>query len=157
MSIISEALKKAQAERSDDQSSPLDPPVASRAVPVAVISVITVAVIAGVVYFATRPSEKPKAAPPPAATAERSAETNEQPAEEAFSPKTYTFRDTSSENTAALPKLTGIMYSPTYPMAVLDGITVREGEVMRGMVVQKILSDRVVLSREGKEFVLKLR
>lgn len=56
-----------------------------------------------------------------------------------------------------LPVLNGIMYSPVSPQAVINSIIASEGEVISGFTVKRILPDMVILSRDGKEYDLKLK
>lgn len=55
------------------------------------------------------------------------------------------------------PVLNGIMYLPTAPRAVINGRTVKEGDVVDGHTVTQILPDRVKLSSENGESELELR
>lgn len=61
------------------------------------------------------------------------------------------------EKTTALPVLNGIMYTPTRPQAVINGRMVDEGERIGGFTVLLILPDRVILESDGKEYELELR
>lgn len=57
----------------------------------------------------------------------------------------------------AVPDLTGIMYLPTSPQAVINGRTVKEGDVVDGYTVMKIYPESVKLSSDDVETELKLR
>ena len=59
-----------------------------------------------------------------------------------------------SEN---LPVLTGIMYSPFSPQAVINGRMVAEGEAIAGFSILNILPDRVKIASGNEEFDLKIR
>ncbi|MGB2598833.1 MAG: hypothetical protein WBD04_03635 [Candidatus Omnitrophota bacterium] len=59
--------------------------------------------------------------------------------------------------TRQLPTLSGIMYAPTNPQAILDGDLYTEGETVRGFKVQKILPNKVKLTADDKEYELRLR
>jgi cytoskeletal protein RodZ len=55
------------------------------------------------------------------------------------------------------PELSGIMYTPTRPQAVINGQPVFEGENVDGYTVVKIYPDRVKLSLNGVETEVKLK
>ncbi len=56
-----------------------------------------------------------------------------------------------------LPYLNGIMYTPTRPQAVINGIMLYEGDPIEGYTVKNILPESVKLVSDGKEYELKLR
>ena len=56
-----------------------------------------------------------------------------------------------------VPVLNGIMYLPTAPRAVINGRTVKEGDMVEGHTVIRILPDRVRLSSEKGVSELELR
>ncbi len=56
-----------------------------------------------------------------------------------------------------MPKLTGIMYTPSAPKAIMNDMVVSEGEKVGNYTVVEILPDKVKISSEDKEFELKLR
>jgi len=56
-----------------------------------------------------------------------------------------------------IPVLNGIMYSPPYPAALLNGATVHEGETVYNATVVKIYPDRVRLKIGNEELELKLQ
>ncbi|MEA3489327.1 MAG: hypothetical protein U9R44_03165 [Candidatus Omnitrophota bacterium] len=62
-----------------------------------------------------------------------------------------------SDETASLPFLNGIMYSPSRPQAIINGMMVDENERIGNFTVIKILPDRITLKSANKEFELKLR
>ncbi len=68
-------------------------------------------------------------------------------------------RDISRESTAAVAhRLMGIMWSPTNPLAIIDGNVMTVGEKLRdGSVVAEIGRDSVALKRDGKTFRLVLK
>lgn len=53
-----------------------------------------------------------------------------------------------------LPVLSGIMYSPTNPQAVINGVLVSEGEAVGGFTLTKISPTSVKLNSGSNEFVL---
>ncbi|MCK5451268.1 MAG: hypothetical protein KAI70_05845 [Candidatus Omnitrophica bacterium] len=57
----------------------------------------------------------------------------------------------------ALPEVNGIMYSPTAPLTVLNGIIFSEGEKLEGFTVSRILPHSVIVTKNGKESELKLK
>jgi|GEM_PF-1793088 len=56
-----------------------------------------------------------------------------------------------------LPAITGIMFSPERPSAIINDILVFEGSNITGFSVLKIFPDRVKLSKNDKEFILTLQ
>lgn len=55
------------------------------------------------------------------------------------------------------PKLVGIFYSETNPVAIIDGLSVKEGESVGGYVVVKILPEAVMLKAGNREITLRMR
>lgn len=58
---------------------------------------------------------------------------------------------------ATLPVLNGIMYSPSLPQAIIDGALVTERETINGFTVEKIHADRVSISKNNENYELRLR
>ncbi|MFH1798027.1 MAG: hypothetical protein ABH844_01610 [Candidatus Omnitrophota bacterium] len=56
-----------------------------------------------------------------------------------------------------IPTLSGIMYSLSTPQAVIDGTMVSEGNSVGKFSIIKILPDKVVITSGEKEFELQLR
>jgi len=56
-----------------------------------------------------------------------------------------------------LPILNGIMYSPANPQAVINGTMVEDGDEINGFTILTIFSNKVKISFENKEYTLKLR
>ena len=54
------------------------------------------------------------------------------------------------------PVLSGIMYSPTNPQAIVNGKMVKEGDMINGFLIKKIDPNSVSVVSEGKETELKL-
>ncbi|MFQ5953122.1 MAG: hypothetical protein ACE5JK_06940 [Candidatus Omnitrophota bacterium] len=207
MSIISEALKKAQARRlfkkgknnPDTTPSPetnpeqyLDEMVKAekerktetrkvgRAISVALVLFI-VLVLGGTTYFLLTaktkapPKPTPRAVPSPKKTVTRrtppvkpqavkpavSAPVEEEiPVEEkptVKKPVEVKEYQRVYVATPDLPILSGIMYSPTNPQAIIDGELYTEGETVRGYKIKKILLDKVKITSGEKEFELRLR
>ncbi|MFA5644947.1 MAG: hypothetical protein WDA18_01115 [Candidatus Ratteibacteria bacterium] len=53
--------------------------------------------------------------------------------------------------------LSGIIFDDNSPLAILGDEVKKEREVKNGFLITRILRDRVLLSKEGKEFVMRLR
>lgn len=58
---------------------------------------------------------------------------------------------------AQVPDLTGIMFSPTKPYAIINETIVHEGTTITGFSVIKISPDHVILSKNNTEFTLSLK
>ncbi|MBL7072427.1 MAG: hypothetical protein ISS33_01450 [Candidatus Omnitrophica bacterium] len=58
---------------------------------------------------------------------------------------------------AQVPDLTGIMFSPTKPYAIINETIVHEGTNITGFLVVKIFPDCVILSKNNAEFTLPLK
>lgn len=185
MSIISEALKKAQKERTTIHgSSPIDatgdPMAASSAersqniplnrsslryplmIAVPVAAILTMILV---VPHLVAPRPGPAVAPKPASIRQSGespvrdkAQKTEPARTESYRPSFPLFR--SPDLTAhgnAEPVLNGIMYLPTSPRAVINGRTVKEGDAFDGYTVIQILPDRVKLSSGDDKLELELR
>ncbi|MDP8299530.1 MAG: hypothetical protein P9L88_06485 [Candidatus Tantalella remota] len=185
MSIISDALRKAQEKRSNGSSITPEPELLAaqtspekkdierltRKTPstrtiIAIVAGVIFAVVTPLIILAMhiRPSSTPaktaaektvkKKTPSPVKAQEVSVvETKKTPPKEIpqeVKPPVF-------EETVELPSLSGIMYSPTYPMAILNGEMLGEGSKVDGFVIKKILTDRIKLIRNDKEYVIKLR
>ncbi len=55
------------------------------------------------------------------------------------------------------PKLVGIFYSDTNPVAIINGMSVKEGESVGGYVVVKIMAEAVILKARNQEITLRMR
>lgn len=55
------------------------------------------------------------------------------------------------------PKLVGIFYSETNPVAIINGMSVKEGESVGGYVVVKIMAEAVILKARNQEITLRMR
>ena len=204
MSIITDALKKAQARRlknknakaqQDTPSSEENPEQyldsmiqnekmkrtgafkSSRAISL-FLAIFVVLLLVGVGFFmmSSRPTAprqvlerkeparaleetkktKPAAVSAPVATKPR----YERPKRSEWSEEeTFTTKETSPsrEKPGSFPSLSGIMYSPTNPQAIIDGDMLSEGETVRGFKIKKILPNKVKLTYDGKEYELRLR
>lgn len=53
-------------------------------------------------------------------------------------------------------KLEGVTYSPKNPIAIINGDVYKLNSTIQGFTVEKILPDKVVLVREGREYILQL-
>ena len=56
-----------------------------------------------------------------------------------------------------IPNLTGIMFSPTKPYAIINKTLVHEGTTVTGFTVIKISPNSVILSKNNTEFTLLLK
>lgn len=56
-----------------------------------------------------------------------------------------------------LPVLSGIMYSPTNPQAVINGVLVSEGEIVGGFTLTKIYPASVKITSGSDEFILSMQ
>jgi hypothetical protein len=63
----------------------------------------------------------------------------------------------ASQERVSLPVLSGIMYSPRNPQAIVNGILSSEGGTVDGFVLLKILPDTVRVKRGQMQYELKLR
>ncbi|MDD3088688.1 MAG: hypothetical protein PHT95_01930 [Candidatus Omnitrophica bacterium] len=178
MSIIAEALKKAQKEREvpPPKSSVdlipstlhvLTPKVTAlkkSGIPLALASFSLLAA-ALVVFFTLmfRASEKPSVTP------DISVKTQDIPAglqgEATLTPPPSTGRFPAIDEpadplkrtfTGPRPELTGIMYSRVSPKAIVGGRMVSEGDTIDGRTVLKILPESVILSSEGQKEEIRL-
>ncbi|MGB3082251.1 MAG: hypothetical protein WBB86_04595 [Candidatus Omnitrophota bacterium] len=212
MSIISDALKKAQAKRSrkGKTDKPVDaisleknpekyldvmiaeekmkkPSIADKRRLVSILGALVVVLLLGgaALFLMTSRTSMPQKAPepikrgaeqkkieqvepaskvtptPPEAEAETKrpkyipvVKKEPEPEEE---PVAWREPTTLRGQTRQLPTLSGIMYAPTNPQAILDGDLYTEGETVRGFKVQKILPNKVKLTADDKEYELRLR
>ena len=141
-------------------------------------AILILGISAGFLLYNNRPS----AAPTPASTAAKKpisapAERKIPPADTEAAPgrresRLYGAANTSEETADTspamkkansfgmaknLPVLTGIMYSPTLPQAIINGAVISEGEVVDGFLVLKILPGSVRFISGKEEFELELR
>ncbi len=181
MSIITDALKKAQQKRSGKQDGgggpvryspykPLSEKILaggrkSSAVVLFSVAVFGVAIFGGTTGVLMLLSRSPITRQP--ALPELSEPQNRPPGTPAVAEpaakvldKTHAFKKTRSffpglkKNPLAL---NGIMFSPAHPRAVINGEMATEGDIIKGFSVNKILPDKVLLTSNGKDFELKLR
>lgn len=190
MSIITDALKKAQKKQLDDKNR-IDPPLARPSVPVpgqppevrkgpvfgksraliagTVLAVAILGVFAGIFIFANRPSPETDRSAQPAVAEEsepatrmiqKEIEKGKSVTEKAFEKFAESFpepeRPASRPVAGELPVLSGIMYSPARPQAVINGIVVSEGDTVNGFSVVKILPGKVKIASGDEEFELQL-
>lgn len=182
MSIITDALKKAQKERSkpdmvqptetapvDTQGTSMLRPRAERpassqlhALLAAGITLSLVTICAVVVLFVNKPtSDTPSenaSVVPATMPAVSPAPGPERPVRS--EPFSFTFPHATTKPLAparSTPELNGIMYLPTSPQAVINGRTVKEGDTFDGYTVIKIYPESVKLFSNGSETELKLR
>ncbi len=189
MSIISDALRKAQEKRSNGTSDTLPPApahISEQAFPekkdierltrkslsISTIRIIILGVILAVivplvilVFFNSFSSTNTT----PASTVQNTVKekapvpvSKQKPSlviTEAAVTEERTQKETLPvfEESVKLPALSGIMYSPTNPMAILNGEMLGEGSEIDGFTIQKILTNRVKLLLDGKEYEIKLR
>lgn len=172
MSIITEALKKAQEQKpdrplppagnslkigsegpssKDNKASAASHPYLVYVLLGAVLAVFIAALIIIVILFlpsspSVKPAEPLKQAVPVTVTQK----TNILPA--FLSPPAAAKKDN-----APAPELSGIMYTSTRPQAVINGQTVFEGETVDGFTVIRIYPDSVMLSSNGVETEVKLK
>jgi hypothetical protein len=165
MSIITKALKKAQERRSgtqDKENVPLtysasfepvlDPVIKndtsktrtlSTRMPMPLILLgITAVIILGVSLF--RP-ESPALKKNPVQVISVSKNAN------------VSVRGKASLSDKRIPLLTGIMYDPSLPQAVIDSALVTEGETVNGYTIRRIYPESVLVSSGTSEFEIKLK
>ena len=185
MSIISEALKKAQKERAkrhDREKSaedstdklfqeatftiqrvPDERSTGSKVFLVIVSLVIILALAGGSFFYFSRPSsgEKPLVAPArpekKAAVAPPVVPKVEEKTPVAPIVPTPAENNVTMDTFKKLPTLNGIMYSENQPQAIINGVMVSEGEDVDGFSVLKIYPEKVTLSSGDNDFELKLR
>jgi len=85
------------------------------------------------------------------------AERNIPKTEEKISAKQERTQAAASSYEGTLPFLNGIMYTPSSPYAVIDDTMISEGETVNGFTVTKISPDKVELSRGNDTIELKLK
>lgn len=212
MSIISDALKKAQNGRSENDPHPSDSTTpnlslknivedAKKSIPgrdpakrsiTALLLILALLVVAGAwlfVFYGKSDRPQPVVPPQKAVTPEKEAP-KETPvaavikkAEETISKAvekvhsvTSQIETASSQKTeetptkvakpkkywnlpgmGRMPSLSGIMYSPDSPKAIINGVLTSEGEEIDGYTVKQILPDRIILSSDQGDFELRLR
>ncbi len=182
MSIITDALKKIQTERSDPNSprsgtdqiktrmaGEPEQPAWRRDVPAIVVLVIVVSLISvGAVFaFMTKrtsrelvPGKEKEGSPilktaMPEGKQEKNAYSIEHLSRTEVAESIVV--EESPKTSRKYPVLNGIMYSPTRPQAIINGQIVTEGETVHGFTVDKILTS-IVRGRLGaEEFELKLK
>jgi len=180
MSIITKALKKAQETRSDKQTKddmtftymPVEPAVpvsavvrfrgitaSKRILMAAAFAAGIILVVSFVLWIKTQPGEEKKPVQvisvPPAAYPITPTLDAKKTKYRKVIPRERSFR---LRNPSNVPMLTGIMYSPVNPQAVINGAMVSKGEIVDGFEVMEVLQDKVrMVSPTGKEFELKLR
>ncbi|MFA6636108.1 MAG: hypothetical protein WCV56_03195 [Candidatus Omnitrophota bacterium] len=182
MSIIADALKKAQEERVLEKifssGSPSVKPGFTGQKPsrltVAVIFLFllsTIVFVSYLVFFRPGNSGQKSVIPPASPLGRTNAKTVETTAipEQTItqgSPVATAMETASPENiepvaelTAGpkLPVLSGIMHSPKHPRAVIDGILSSQGDQVGNFRILSIFPDRVIISSSGKEYELILR
>jgi hypothetical protein len=200
MSIITDALKKAQARRFRNKktSEPVDEGdleknpeqflnkmieaeklkktgVISNKRLVSIIGALFVILVLGgtVLFFMTSQQSVPRKAVAPEKPARVQAIKKEarsdpksifpgkiEQAEEespAYEPLGTEEQFPTTDKPRQFPTLSGIMYSPTNPQAIMNGEVLSEGEMVRGFKIQKILPNKVKLIYEDKEYELRLR
>jgi hypothetical protein len=169
MSLINDALKRAQQSQPSPPAGPSVPPVMPRrttspapslppaapakASPVIVwlIPTLLIFLVVAGLFFAgwmlvprsvNRTTSEMPAAPAPVASAEPvKPETPPAPAAPAVAAPPAT-----PKKAPTMPKLQGIFYSPTTPSAIVDGQTVRPGDVVGSFRVKEISTDAVTLA-----------
>ncbi|MFC1480285.1 general secretion pathway protein GspB [Candidatus Omnitrophota bacterium] len=163
MSIISDALKKAQNARTEENGETEEhiESAVQKKIPfrgagaIAGGAAILIACIAGGLLLINRPSVSPLDTAARDDFVKKGARVSEVDATTKSFP--------SSEGTAGpaaiknLPVLSGLMYSPTHPQAIINGTLVSEGATVDGFTVNKILPNKVLISHDGEEFELNFR
>jgi hypothetical protein len=164
MSIIADALKKAQEERVLEKIFSSAPPSVKHGLKgqkpsrltLAVIFIFLISVIGSVSYliffkpgagtFETTPIPEQTIMPGPAIVT----------AVKTVSPDVI---EPAPEHTAGpkLPVLSGIMHSPSHPQAIMDGILYSQGDRVGDFHILNIFPNKVIISSSGKEYELKLR
>lgn len=202
MSIIADALKKAQEKRLErpdtsemffskppapslattdirlGSANPLDktqisPPGIPLSGPrrrnsfvvIAAIALIAVGAILASAIFRSRSEGTPgKIAELSRETGSPSAENNvisvykkDPAANEEPSAPTRSYISPARQKNLSLPAVSGIMYSPRNPQAIVNGILVSEGSVVDGFVLMQILPDNIRVRRGETEYQINLR
>jgi hypothetical protein len=157
MSLINDALKRAkESQRSNPPSGarPL-PPVESTARGGTgwILAVAAVLFLAAVGLFFGPTLFGHKASTVAAAKTAKTAETPPTPAEPVSAPVTNTVPATPATSPPPavsmeqLPRLQGVIFSATRPLAIVDGKTVNVGDRVGDFQVKQILKDSVVFQR----------
>lgn len=181
MSIISDALKKAQNLRTENivvddtfgKQHSASPPAPARTRKGPLIGILALLVFSGIVFGfiarivipnsqTTAPAAGKDAIPPLIPASDKAASPVRIAAEAIVSKLpniTGTLPPSKKQKPAGMPApdLNGIMYSPTKPQAIVNGEMVSEGETASGWTVEKIFRDHVLLSSGEEETELKLR
>jgi hypothetical protein len=63
----------------------------------------------------------------------------------------------TQQKNLSLPVVSGIMYSPSNPQAIVNGILVSEGSMVDGFVLLEILPDNIKVRRGETEYQINLR
>lgn len=181
MSIITEALKKAQEKRPEVSSRPAPSPekpipknLTRENVPVrvtrpanlpyiltGVILAAFILVLLVVAISGHKPAPNDIAVPVPApieqAKPRQTVPEAVSPAKNMFSSFYHAAPAAEQPKRKPGPELSGIMYTPTRPQAVINGQTVYQGESVDGYTVVKIYPDCVKLTLNGVETEIKLK
>jgi len=175
MSIITEALRKAEQKRDGKIDTPIALPGkvegpyrrrSSKSQLIILFSYVSVVVIA--VFFVSliglasrRSSSQPTARPQETSQVEKKviAEETDRPAPAAAEEPPVAV--TAPEQKAVPAQnnnfvIKGIMYAPEHPLAIINDITVSEGDTIEGAVVAKISEDSILLNCQGETVRLKL-
>lgn len=167
MSIITNALKKAQEKQTQNQEKPSSvgenqkthhvPATQPKIFPLLLGGVVIFGFIALILLYLTYSSSvTPKATPVQKKEAQKAPifaniNTPEQPSEMIME-SAFT-----GDGAKDLPDLNGIMYAPTLHQAILNGKAVTEGGTVDGFTVLKIYPDSVILSSGDEKIELNLR
>lgn len=147
MSIISEALSKAQTTRTQTGADQERPGAKETPSPKGeakkILLLILILSLAGVVYL-YHPSffSRPLAS-------------SQYPTKDAGFEAMET-APAAARNTN-LPRLTGIMYSRESPCALINGKLVGEGARTGNFTVEKVSPNSVIISRDGQQYELRMR
>lgn len=175
MSIITEALKKAQEKRQVIAEPAGSPPAnyekeflsvtpsgaarkrLSRTASIALAAMIVLLPLVIVISFLFFANSTPKT-PQPALD---SPALNDEAVQAVTVPEDPYLPAAASEpdlnDFRQLPALNGIMYSAVLPQAVINGTLVGEGEIIDGFSIRRIFPDRVELLSGGNEYELRMR
>ena len=171
MSVISEALKKAQApsqtgtglfqRKTLSTKKPLHAKKPAQPKKKFLFFSITALVVAFLIFFANFLSsyflrqnlaiEEPKAVEAPIALPIYSADL-----EEEALPAVITPTITANEIRSAV-RLTGIMYTPKKPLAVINGAVWKQGERIGKFEILKIEENSLTVGADDQEFVVRLK
>lgn len=167
MSIISEALRKASSQRLPTDPSGTEPHLVTRksgqnrlafftilGILVTLVALLTVYLLVNYLqdYRKAQPLKTPQQVSSPRPH-ESSPIGNAQFAIELQSSPSKPMTPLPSNLEGSL-MISGIVSGYDGYHAVINGSIVEEGDKLRGMRVEKIYKDRIVLSQDGKEFVL---